>query len=97
MRYGALPLTRETGGLADTVTNYDNADADTGTGFVFQWQEAQAVEGTLNWALDVFQQRPDAWRRMQERGMMTDFSWRKSAAEYVEVYGRAVDIARNRA
>ena len=39
MRYGALPLVRETGGLADTVINYDNADADVGAGFVFQWQE----------------------------------------------------------
>ena len=97
MRYGALPLTRETGGLADTVINYDNADADIGTGFVFQWQEAQAVEGTLNWALDVFEQRPAAWRRMQERGMKTDFSWRKSAAEYVKVYSRAIDSARSRA
>ena len=89
MRYGALPLVRETGGLADTVINYDNSYADTGTGFIFQWQEAQAVEGTLNWALDVYAQRPDAWQRMQERGMRTDFSWNKSAREYIEVYEQA--------
>lgn len=89
MRYGALPLARETGGLADTVINYDNGDADVGAGFLFHWQESQAVEGTLNWALDVFSDRPDAWRRMQERGMRADFSWTKSADEYIELYERA--------
>lgn len=97
MRYGALPLVRETGGLADTVVNYDNSAADIGTGFVFQWQEAQAVEGTLNWALDVYEQRPEAWRRMQERGMKTDFSWNKSASEYIELYEQAISKARDRA
>ena len=45
MRYGALPLVRETGGLADTVVNYDNDDAAVGTGFVFHWQEASAIAG----------------------------------------------------
>ena len=97
MRYGALPLVRETGGLADTVINYDDADADAGTGFVFHWQEAQAVEGTLHWALDVYAERPDAWRRMQRRGMKTDFSWRKSAGEYVEMYQQACAKAVSRA
>lgn len=91
MRYGALPLVRETGGLADTVINYDDADADDGTGFVFHWQEAQAVEGTLNWALDVYEGRPDAWRRMQRRGMTTDFSWRKSAGQYLDMYRQALE------
>ncbi|MEL7235286.1 MAG: glycogen/starch synthase, partial [Chloroflexota bacterium] len=52
MRYGSLPVVRETGGLADTVDNYDNGDGDIGTGFVFQWEEADAVYGTLRWALD---------------------------------------------
>ena len=93
MRYGALPLVRETGGLADTVVNYDSGDADAGTGFVFQWQEAAAVEGTLNWALDVFEQNPTAWRRMQKRGMCADFSWRKSAVQYIRLYERARDKA----
>ncbi len=94
MRYGALPLARETGGLADTVINYDNGDADIGTGFVFNWQEAQAVEGTLDWALDVYTKRPDAWRRMQERAMRTDFSWSKSAIEYIDLYEQACAKAR---
>ena len=89
MRYGALPLVRETGGLADTVVNYDNADAETGTGFVFQWQEVSALQGTLDWALDVYRQNPAAWSRMQKRGMCMDFSWAKSASEYIELYRQA--------
>lgn len=94
MRYGALPLVRETGGLADTVVNYDNGDADSGTGFVFHWQEASAVEGTLNWALDVYRDRPGAWRRMQARAMTADYSWRRRALEYKNLYERALDKAR---
>ena len=94
MRYGALPLARETGGLADTVVNYDDADADVGTGFVFHWQEPGAVEGTLDWALDVYEGRPAAWRRMQERGMREDFSWAKSAGEYCALYEDALAKAR---
>lgn len=89
MRYGALPLVRRTGGLADTVENYDNADAETGTGFVFDWQETEAVEGTLNWALDVYQQRPAAWKRMQQRAMSLDFSWDRSAKAYRALYQEA--------
>lgn len=91
MRYGALPLVRETGGLADTVINYDNGDAETGTGFVFQWQTSSAIAGTLHWALDTFSNRKDAWVRMQRRGMLTDFSWDKSAKEYINMYQRAIN------
>ena len=92
MRYGALPLVRETGGarLADTVVNYDNGDAQAGTGFVFQWQETQAVEGTMAWALDTFRDRPEAWKRMQKRAMQQDFSWDNSAGQYIELYEAAV-------
>ena len=93
MRYGALPLVRETGGLADTVINYDNGEADMGTGFVFQWQEAQAVEGTLAWALDTFRDRRSAWQRMQKRAMQSDFSWQKSASQYIDLYEMALSRA----
>jgi starch synthase len=92
MRYGALPLVRETGGLADTVANYDNGAADIGTGFVFNWTEANALLSTLRWALDTYHHRPDAWRRMQERGMRMDFSWDKSARQYIELYERLAGV-----
>lgn len=90
MRYGALPLVRETGGLADTVTNYDNADGEEGTGFVFQWETVDAVLGTLRWATSTYRNKPQAWRRMQKRAMSMDFSWTRSARQYIEVYEHAI-------
>ncbi len=97
MRYGALPLVRETGGLADTVQNYDDGEAASGTGFVFQWQETQAVAGTLNWALDTFRERRTAWQRMQKRAMQSDFSWENSASQYIDLYAMAASRANKRA
>jgi starch synthase len=91
MRYGALPLVRETGGLADTVENYDGGQAEHGTGFVFAWEEADAVYGTLNWAIDTYRTRPAAWLKMQRRAMRRDFSWQQSAARYAELYQKAVE------
>lgn len=89
MRYGALPVVRETGGLADSVENYDDADATRGTGFMFQWEQPEAVYNTLLWAIRTFHERPVAWRRMQERAMRVDFSWRRSALEYQTLYEKA--------
>ncbi len=86
MRYGALPLVRETGGLADTVQNYDDADADVGTGFMFLPEEPDAIVATLRWALRTYRDRQDAWRRMQKRAMETDFTWDKSARQYANLY-----------
>lgn len=94
MRYGALPLVRETGGLADTVQNYDNGPADAGTGFVFTWQQPNALWNTLRWAIETYGDRREAWERMQRRAMQVDFSWDKSAQEYLEVYNKALDKRR---
>ncbi len=88
MRYGALPLVRETGGLADTVENYDNDRGERGTGFSFLWEESDAVLNTLRWALQTYRQRPEAWRRMQQRAMQMDFSWDNSARQYIDHYSR---------
>ncbi len=90
MRYGALPIVRETGGLADTVQNYDNANGDMGTGFVFLWEEPSAVLNTLRWAIDTYRFRPDAFRRMQRRAMEQDFSWATSAKQYIDMYERTL-------
>ena len=94
MRYGALPVVRETGGLADTVQNYDNHNADSGTGFVFQWETSDAVAGTLRWAIRTYFERPDAWQRMQRRAMTVDFSWDRSAHQYIDLYEQAVQKIR---
>jgi starch synthase len=90
MRYGALPVVRETGGLADTVENYDDRDADQGTGFRFLWEESDAVLGTLRWGIHTFRHRKEPWRRMQLRAMSRDFSWQQSATQYVARYERAL-------
>lgn len=90
MRYGALPLVRETGGLADTVQNYDNATGEAGTGFVFAWEQTEAVLNTMRWALDAYWNNPPAWQRMQARAMQVDFSWERSAREYINLYHEAV-------
>jgi starch synthase len=91
MRYGCLPVVRETGGLADTVDNYDNADAEIGMGFVFLFEEADPLVTTLQWVLTTFRDNPAAWHRMQERGMRHDWGWGSRAEEYVELYEAALD------
>lgn len=89
-RYGALPVVRETGGLADTVENYDNGNADQGTGFSFLWEEADAVRNTLKWAIDTYKRRRAAFERMQERAMKLDWSWERPAREYIALYEGAL-------
>ena len=90
MRYVALPVVRETGGLADTVTNYDNAEAEHGTGFMFLFEEPDAVRDKLRWAIDTYRQRRTAFERMQARAMQQDFGWDKPAQQYVTLYRGAL-------
>jgi len=87
LRYGTLPVVRATGGLYDTVTNYDERTG-SGTGFTFDQYSPQALLSTLRWALQTYGNRA-AWRRMQVAGMQQDFSWDASARDYVRVYERA--------
>jgi starch synthase len=88
LRYGTVPLVRATGGLADTVRNF-NPRTGTGTGFTFDEYSPQALLGTLRWALETYLDRT-AWRRMQKAGMTEDFSWDASARQYVKVYEQVV-------
>ena len=87
LRYGTVPLVRATGGLADTVRNF-NPQSGTGTGFTFDEYSPQGLLGTLRWALGVFQDR-DTWMRIQVAGTHQDNSWDASARRYAEVYERA--------
>lgn len=91
LRYGTVPVVRATGGLADTVTDYD-PDSDSGTGFVFDDYTAEAMESAITRALAAYSDG-DAWIRLMKRGMALDFSWGTSARKYVGLYERARDAA----
>jgi starch synthase len=88
MRYGAVPVVRRTGGLADTVEDCDAA-LGSGTGFVFGEPTVDALAAALERALDAYDQR-DAWRRLQQRCMVRDFSWRAPAQQYAQLYERTM-------
>lgn len=85
LRYGTLPVVRATGGLHDTVRNYDPRTGE-GTGFTFDEYSPQALAGTLRRALDLYKDE-HTWRRIQQAGMREDNSWDARARQYVEVYG----------
>lgn len=85
-RYGAVPVVRRTGGLADTVEEFDPA-ANCGTGFVFDEPNPEALEAALRRALSVYEDR-EVWRGLQRRGMARDFSWGHAAEQYLELYRR---------
>ncbi len=89
LRYGTIPVVRATGGLYDTVQNFDR-ETGRGTGFTFDEYSAPALLTTLRWALETFGDRA-AWAGMQAAGMRQDFSWDASAREYETVYRRAVN------
>lgn len=89
MLYGTLPIVRRTGGLADTVENY-NQDTGSGTGFVFDSLTPQAVYDTVGWAVWAYYNRKDHIKKMQELGMRETFGWDKAAEGYLEVYKEAV-------
>jgi len=88
MRYGAVPIVRATGGLKDTVENFDPLK-DTGTGFVFTDYEPWPLFAKLVQAHELYQQ-PKVWKALQRRAMAADFSWGQSAKEYVALYEKAI-------
>lgn len=85
MRYGTLPLVRETGGLKDTVIPYNEYDQ-TGNGFSFTNFSSEELLHVLKNAIDVYQYHPKAWRNLMRNAMNTDVSWEKSANTYLSLY-----------
>jgi starch synthase len=90
MRYGTLPVVRNTGGLADTVQNL-SSDLGQGTGFVFSEYSAKALAFTLKKAAESFKNRV-AWRGAVKRVMGLDFSWDQPAQRYQALYIRALEM-----
>jgi starch synthase len=91
LRYGTVPVVRRTGGLDDTVENW-NPRTRRGTGFTFRDYTPEAFVEAMERALAAFAD-PDRWRLLQEAGMRQDHSWEMSAREYVRVYDRAIRLA----
>ncbi|MBE0478521.1 glycogen synthase GlgA [Candidatus Aerophobetes bacterium] len=85
MRYGTVPVVRKTGGLADTVKEFDFARGE-GNGFLFEKYSSNEMMDALKKAIDVYQDK-DTWIRLVKNGMGNDFSWEGSAREYERIYG----------
>jgi starch synthase len=85
LRYGTLPIVRRTGGLNDTVANYNEATGE-GTGFVFHDLYPGSLADTVGWALSTWSDRPRHIETMRRRAMEQDFSWDRAAKEYDRVY-----------
>jgi len=85
LKYGALPLVRETGGLVDTVKPYNEFDK-TGNGFSFSHYNAHDMMHVIRYALSVHQNDPFAWDTLVRRAMGEDFSWHRSAQDYADLY-----------
>jgi starch synthase len=89
LKYGTLPIVRATGGLDDTVQNYDEATGN-GTGFKFWDISAASLYYTMGWAISTWYDRPHHYRQMQQQAMQQHFGWDNSAPEYVKVYEHAI-------
>ncbi len=85
LRYGTVPIVRETGGLRDTVEPYNEYESK-GTGFSFTNYNAHEMLGVIRYAMNTFYNKKREWNKMVDRGMMADFSWKTSAGKYEQLY-----------
>ena len=85
LRYGTVPIVRETGGLKDTVQPYNEYES-TGTGFSFRNYNADEMLNTIRYAESIYSGRKREWNKIIDRAMAADFSWKASAQKYQEMY-----------
>ena len=93
LKYGTVPIVRKTGGLADTVHDWDELrsyNLDTGTGFSFNDHTDYALFKSVERAVNCFSVK-SAWKKIQTNGMKKDYSWKHSAEQYIELYKLAKD------
>jgi starch synthase len=91
MRYGAVPVVRETGGLKDSVLPYD-AETRSGSGFTFRAYDPGAMANAVSEAVGLYRSDPEAYRALQLHDMQEDFSWSSSAACYLNLYEKIVGM-----
>ena len=89
MRYGAAPVVRETGGLKDTVIQYDKYEGK-GNGFVFSNYNAHEMMYALKRALSTYGNF-EVWLKISSNAMNSDYSWKESAREYIELYTKLMN------
>ncbi|QTQ11858.1 glycogen synthase GlgA [Treponema parvum] len=87
--YGTLPIVHKVGGLADTVSNY-NEHTGEGTGFMFDYLSPGSIFDTTGWAVFAYYNKKDHIKAMQKRAMKSSFGWNISADKYLEVYKEAL-------
>ena len=85
LRYGTVPIVRETGGLKDTVEPYNEYESK-GTGFSFANYNAHEMLSTIRYAERIYYDRKREWNKIVDRAMKADFSWKTSAKKYEELY-----------
>jgi starch synthase len=90
LKYGTVPIVRAAGGLDDTIDNFDRASL-AGNGFKFHEYNSERLLETIHEALLVYS-KPKQWRALMLNGMRSDYSWTRSAAQYVELYQRLVGV-----
>lgn len=89
LRYGTIPIVRFTGGLADTVSDYNQATG-SGNGFGFSDYSETLLLNTINRALDLYREKPEEWQRLVKNAMELDFSWARSGVEYLSLFQEAM-------
>ena len=89
MRYGSIPVVRETGGLKDTIVPFDE-NSKTGNGFTFQRYDAHDMFSVIKKALELYKNK-EVWSRLVNNAVRFDSSWRNSAREYQALYGRLLE------
>ena len=85
LRYGTVPIVRETGGLRDTVQPYNEYTGE-GTGFSFANYNADEMMNTIWYAMQIYYDRKDEWNNIVDNGMAMDYSWNVSADKYIQMY-----------
>ncbi|MFT3984806.1 MAG: glycogen synthase GlgA [Lachnospiraceae bacterium] len=91
LRYGTIPIVRETGGLKDTVEPYNEYES-TGTGFSFTNYNAHEMLNAVRYAQSIYVNKKREWNKMVDRAMAADFSWQVSALKYQEMYDWLISL-----
>lgn len=87
LRYGTIPIVRETGGLRDSVSDCGDGK---GNGFTFKTYNAQDMHWAINRCIDLYYNDKEAWKKLVTRAMKCDFSWSRSADLYIQMYKEAM-------